>query len=182
MLTESLVLAVPGGLAGIGLAWLAVHVLDAIKPAILVRYPAISMDWRVLTFTIALLLATSLLFGIVPALSAAGIHIQEALKSAGLTHSAARGAARIRKTLVVAEIGVSLVLLIGAGLLTRSLLHLAHTELGFPSDHLLTFRINPIGPFDRDYGPFYSEVLDRLKHLPGASSAALTDRDSPQRR
>ncbi len=174
MLTESLVLAVPGGLAGVVLAWLAVHVLDAIQPAILVRYPAISMDWRVLTFTIALLLATSLLFGIVPALSAAGIHIQEALKSAGLTHSAARGAARIRKTLVVAEIGVSLILLIGAALLTRSLLHLAHTELGFRSDHLLTFRVNPIGPFDRDYGPFYSEVLDRLKHLPGASSAALT--------
>ncbi len=175
MLTESLVLAVPGGLAGIGLAWLAVHVLDAIKPAILVRYPAISLDWRVLAFTIALMLATSLLFGIVPALSAAGINIQGALKSAGLTHSAARGAARIRKTLVVAEIGVSLVLLIGAGLLVRSFLHLAHTELGFPSDHLLTFRMNAIGPMDRDYGPFYAEVLDRLQHLPMARSATLAE-------
>ena len=60
MLTESLVLALPGGAAGIGLAWLAVHMLDATKPAILVRYPAISMDWRVLAFTIALLLAASL--------------------------------------------------------------------------------------------------------------------------
>ena len=145
MLTESLVLALPGGAAGIGLAWLAVHMLDATKPAILVRYPAISMDWRVLAFTIALLLAASLLFGIVPALSAAGIHIHEALKSAGLTHSAGRGATRLRKVLVVAEIGVSLVLLIGAGLLTRSFLHLAHTELGFRSDHLLTFRVIPIG-------------------------------------
>ncbi len=173
MLTESLVLAVPGGLAGVVLAWLAVHVLDAIQPAILVRYPAISMDWRVLTFTIALLLASSLVFGIVPALSAAGIQIQEALKSAGLTHSASRGAARIRKTLVVGEIGVSLVLLIGAGLSTRSLLHLARTELGFRSDHLLTFRVNPIGPFDRNFGPFYADVLDRLKHLPMAHSATL---------
>jgi putative ABC transport system permease protein len=174
MLTESLVLAVPGGLAGIGLAWLAVHVLDATKPAILVRYPAISMDWRVLAFTIALTFATSLLFGAVPALSAAGIHIQEALKSAGLSHSGTRGASRLRKILVVAEIGVSLVLLIGAGLLVRSLVHLAHTELGFPSDHLLSFRLRPIGPFDRDYGPFYAEVLNRLQQSRVVRTATLT--------
>jgi predicted permease len=174
MLTESLVLAAPGGLAGIGLAWLAVHTLDAAKPGVLVRYPTISMDWRVLAFTIGLTLAASLLFGVVPALSAAGIHIQEALKSAGPTHSDRRGATRLRKTLVVAEIGVSLVLLIGAGLLARSFQHLAHTELGFPSDHLLTFRVNPIGRFDRNnFGPFYAEVLDRVKHLPGVSSATL---------
>jgi putative ABC transport system permease protein len=174
MLTESLVLAVPGGLAGIGLALLAVYVLDAIKPAILVRYPAISMDWRVLAFTIALTLATSLLFGVVPALSAAGIHIQEALKSAGLTHSAARGATRVRKILVVAEIGVSLVLLVGAGLLVRSFLHLAHTELGFPSDHLLTFRVSPIGAFNANYAPFYKELLERLNHLPMVRTATLS--------
>src|SRR5208282_1694461 len=80
MLTESFVLAIPGGLAGIGLAWLAVHILDAVKPDILVLYPEISMDWRVLAFTVALMLATSLLFGSVPALSAAGIHIQDALR------------------------------------------------------------------------------------------------------
>ncbi|MBV9771194.1 MAG: ABC transporter permease [Bryobacterales bacterium] len=173
MLTESLVLAVPGGLAGIALAWLAVHALNATKPAILVRYPAISMDWRVLVFTITLTLATSLLFGVIPALSAAGIHIQEALKSAGLTHSAARGATRLRKALVIAEVGVSLILLIGAGLLARSFLHLAHTELGFHSDHLLTFRVNPIGGLDRDYGPFYAQVLERLKQLPAVLTAAL---------
>jgi predicted permease len=176
MLTESAVLAVPGGLAGIGLAWLAVHFLDATKPAILVRYPTISMDWRVLAFTIALTFATSLLFGLVPALSAAGIHIQEALKSAGLAHSATRGAARLRKVLVVAELGVSLMLLIGAGLLARSFLHLARTEVGFAPDHLLTFRINPVGfSFLRNYGPFYSDILERIQHLPGVRAAAITD-------
>jgi putative ABC transport system permease protein len=173
MLAESLVLAIPGGLAGIALAWLAVHILDASKPGVLVRYPAISMDWRVLAFTIALMLATSLLFGSVPALSAAGIRIQEALKSAGLTHSASRRATRLRKILVVAEIGISLVLLIGAGLLARSFLHLAHTELGFASDHLLSFRVNPIGPIDRNYGPFYAQVLDRLKESPLVRTATI---------
>lgn len=176
MLTESLVLAVPGGLAGIGLAWLAVRVLNAVKPAILVRYPAISMDWHVLAFTLALTLATSLLFGVAPALFAAGIHIQEALKSTGLTHSSTRGATRLRKILVVAELGVSLVLLIGASLLARSFLHLAHTELGFASEHLLTFRINPVGfSFLRNYGPFYSEILDRIQHSPGVRATAITD-------
>jgi putative ABC transport system permease protein len=176
VLTESLVLAIPGGAAGIGLAWLAVHVLNAAKPAILVRYPPISMDWRVLAFTIALMLATSLVFGIIPALSASGIHIQDALKSAGLTQSAGRGATRLRKILVVAELGVSLVLLIGAGLLARSFLRMIHVQLGFPSDHLLTFRVDPVGySFDRNYGPFYTEVLGRLQHLPMVRSAALVD-------
>jgi len=176
MLTESLVLAIPGGAAGIVLAWLAVSVLNTAKPAILVRYPAISMDWRVLAFTIALMLATSLVFGIVPALSSAGIQIQDALKSAGLTQSAGRGATRARRILVVAELGVSLVLLIGAGLLARSFLRMMHVQLGFSSDHLLTFRVDPIGySFDRNYGPFYSEILDRLQHLPMVRSAALVD-------
>ncbi len=167
MLTESLVLTIPGAALGLGLAWLAVRLLNASKPAILVRYPAITMDWRVLAFTMTLMVATSVLFGVVPALSAAGIRIQDALKSAGLTHSAGRAAARTRKILVVAELGVSLVLLIGAGLLTRSFLHLAHTELGFRPDHLLTFRVNQIGlSLDRNNNSFYTEILDRVRHLP----------------
>jgi len=175
MLTESLVLAIPGGALGIGLAGLAVRLLDASKPAILVRYPAISMDWRVLGFTIGLMVATSVLFGLVPALSAAGIRIQDALKSAGLAHSAGRGAARTHRLLVVGELGLSLVLLIGAGLLTRSFLHLAHTELGFPSDHLVTFQVVQIGfSFDRNDNPFYAEILDRVRHLPMVRSAALS--------
>jgi len=176
MLTESLVLAVTGGVVGIGLAWLAVRTLDAVKPAILVRYPAISMDWRVLVFTIALLLATGVLFGMVPSLSAAGIPIQEALKSASLTHSATRTAGRLRKVLVVAELGVSLMLLIGAGLLARSFLHLAHTELGFRTDHLLTFRIRPVGfSFDHGYAPLYADILGRLQRSPMVRAAALAD-------
>ena len=173
MLTESLVLALPGGLAGIGIAWIAVRVLNAVKPAILVHHPAISMNLGVLAFTFALTVATSVLFGLTPALSAAGVRIQEALKSSNLAHSGGPGASRLRKVLVVAELGVSLVLLIGAGLLARSLLHLAHTDLGFPSDHLLTFRVNPIGPLDRNYARFYGGVLDRLLRLPMARSAVL---------
>jgi predicted permease len=173
MLTESLVLALPGGIAGIAIAWLAVDLLNATKPAVLVRYPPISIDLRVLAFTLALTLATSLLFGLAPAISAASIRIQETLKSSSLTHSAGRAATRVRKLLLVAELAISLVLLIGAGLLVRSFLHLMHTELGFRTDHLMTFRVNPIGPFERDYTRFYTAVLDRLKQLPMARSVAL---------
>ncbi len=173
MLAESLVLALPGGIAGIGIAAAAVRLLDATKPAMLVNYPVISMDFRVMAFTVALTLATSILFGIVPALSAAGTDVQAVLKAASATHTAGRRATRLRQLLVVGELAVSLVLLIGAGLLARSFLNLAHTELGFRSDQLLTFRVNPIGPFDRVYGPFYAAVLERLQQIPFVRSAAL---------
>jgi predicted permease len=173
VLTESLALAAPGGLAGIALAWLAVHVLNTVKPAILVRYPPISLDWLVLAFTAGLTLTAAILFGAAPALSAAGISIREALQCGAQTHTRGFAAARFRKSLIVAELGVSLVLLIAAGLLARTFVKLAHTALGFRSDHLLTFRVNPIGPFGQDYTRFYAEILDRLQQLPQTQSAAL---------
>jgi predicted permease len=173
VLMESLLLALPGALTGIGLSWLAVRLLNTSRPAILLRYPPVSMDLRVLGFTFSLTLGAALLFGLAPALSAAGTRIYESLKSGHLTHSAGPGASRLRKTLLVAELAVSMVLLIGAGLLTRTFLNLAHTDLGFRTDHLLTFRVNPIGPLDRDYTTFYNSVLERLQQLPGAQSAAL---------
>lgn len=173
MLTESLVLALPGGAAGAGLAWIAIRAMDWIQPTLLARYPPVSMDLRVLVFTLVLTLATALLFGLTPALSASGVYLQDALRTSGLAQSPGRGAARLRKALVVAELGLSLVLLVGAGLLARSLFQLAHAELGFSPDHLLTFRVSPIGPLDRNYAKFYEEVLDRLQQIPLASSAAL---------
>jgi predicted permease len=185
MLAESFALAVPGAAAGIVLSWLAIQLLNAAKPAILVRYPPITMDLAVLAFTFGLTAAAGVLFGMAPALSAAGTRIQDALKAAAGTHSSGRGAARLRKTLVVAELALSLMLLVGAGLLGRAFLKLAHTELGFRTENLLTFRVTPIGgPFAHDYFPFYSAVADRIKQLPMVQSAAvlmdipLSDEDS----
>ncbi|HKE26724.1 MAG TPA: ABC transporter permease [Bryobacteraceae bacterium] len=174
MLLESLLLAVPGGVAGIAVASFAVAVLNRAKPLVLDRYPAIAIDLTTLAFTLAVTLLTAVLFGIAPALSASGVRVLDALKSGGLTQSG--GALRIRRFLVVAELAVSLVLLIGAGLLVHSFLKLANVPLGFPPDHLLALRVNLVsqryatGAGQMD---FYNQVLARIRRLPMVRSAAI---------
>jgi putative ABC transport system permease protein len=174
VLGESLRVAAPGGIAGAGLAWLALYLLNRAQPAMLLPFPPIAMDWRAFAFTSGLTLTAGILFGMAPAFSSAGLRVYETLKSAAGTHSGSGG--RLRKLMVVVELGVSIVLLIGAGLLARTCLSLAQTELGFRSDHVLTFRAAPIGPFNRDNAAFYDAVLERLQQLPFAQGAAvLTD-------
>jgi predicted permease len=140
-LRASRLLAVPGGCAGSALALAAIALLNAWKPLVLDRYPPIVMDLRTLAFTVALTLITGLVFGIVPAVGVSGVKIQEALKSSSSGSGGSRGAASFRRLLVVVELGVSLVLLIAAGLLARSFLNLSRVELGFPSANLLTLRV-----------------------------------------
>lgn len=177
MLTESVILALPGGLAGIAIAYAAVTVLNAWKPLLLVRYPEISMDVSTLALTVAATLATGLIFGMAPALAAAGINIHDALKSGGQMQSGGKGATRLRQLLVVAELGVSLVLLIGAGLLFRSFVKLANTDLGFPAENLLTMRVNLVGSqYAKAAGQkaFYEDVLQRIKQLPMVRRATVS--------
>ena len=186
MLTESITLALPGGIAGVALAYLAVMGLNISKPLVLERYPAISVDFAALAFSFGLTLVTGLLFGMAPAATAARVSIHEALKSGGHMHSGGRKAAQLRRLLVAAELGVSLVLLIGAGLLARSFLSLARTDLGFPPANLLTMRVNLVGPENGGGHAaslyltgdsqlrFYDEVLERVKQLPTVSGAAVS--------
>jgi predicted permease len=177
LLTESLLLALPGGLAGAGMAALTVWLLNVTKPAILVRYPEITIDLRTLIFTFGLTLLTGLIFGLAPALSAARIDIQEALKAGGQGQSTGPRAARLRQALVVVELGVSLVLLIGAGLLARSFLKLAHTDLGFDPGRLLTLRVNLVGDrYAKAAGQvqFYDDVLERVKQNAMVKAASVT--------
>jgi putative ABC transport system permease protein len=170
---ESLALALPGGAAGVAIATLAVYVLNTLKPAVLLRYPAIALDRRILAFTFTLTFVTGVLFGLAPAFAAGRVSIQDALKAAGHAYSGSRSSARFRRMLVVAELAVSLVLLIGAGLLARSFVNLAHIELGFPPDHLLTFQVNPAGsPVAR--AQYYADALSRLQRLPMVRSAAIS--------
>jgi predicted permease len=176
MLLESVALSLPGGLAGCGIAWLAVHLLNARKPWLLVNYPPISVDARVLAFAFGLTMITAFAFGMAPAFAAARVGIHDPLKGAGRTHSGGKSVARLRRILVVAELGVSLMLLIGAGLLARSFVKLTRTNLGFPPDHLLTLRVNLA---ELSYATaarqarFYEDVLARVKQLPMVRSAAV---------
>ena len=177
VLTESLALALPGGVLGVAIAALAVAGLNHWKPLLLVRYPQIELALPVLVFTLGLTLVTGLIFGMAPAFAAAGIRIQDALKAAGHTQSGGAKATRARQLLVVAELSVSLILLIGAGLLTRSFLKLAHVDLGFRAGNLLTLRVNLAGSRyaqGERQRQFYHDVLERIRQLPMVRAAAVS--------
>jgi len=173
MLTESVVLALPGGLGGIVVAFLAVAGLNAWKPLVLINYPAIALDFPTLAATFAVTIVTGVTFGMAPALTAARLSIQDGLRGEGSSIPAARA----RKLLVMAELAVSLVLLIGAGLLVRSFVTLAQTNLGFPPERLLTLRVNLVPaqyPTGAKQVRFYDDVLERVRRLPGVREAAVT--------
>jgi len=177
MLTESLALALPGGLAGIAIAFLSVKALNTWKPLVLDRYPAIAIDLRTLAFTFVLTLATGLVFGMAPALGSARVRIQESLKAAGLAQSGSRGATRLRQLLVVVELGVSLILLIGAGLLARSFVKLARTDLGFEADTLLTMRVNLTGSrytTSASQTAYHDAIMERASQLPMVRLGAVS--------
>ncbi len=177
VLIESIVFALPGGVAGALLAMLVVNALNVFKPLALENYPPVSLDTKTMAFTFGLALLAGLLFGLAPALSTAGINVQEALKSAGPVQSGNRRAVRMRRLLVVSELGMSLVLLIGAALLMRSFLKLASVDLGFRPDNLLTLRFNltgqryATGPAQSSY---YQNVLERIERLPNVQAVAVS--------
>lgn len=171
MFGESLLLALPGAAAGLATGWLAVRALHTVRPDSLLRYPPVSLDARTLVFTLLLTVAVALCFGMASSVFAAGSG--DALQAGRLAHAGGPGPSRLRKTLLVTELALSLILVLGAGLLARAYLRLIQKEPGFRTDHLLTFRVNPAGPLDHDASPFYTAVLERLEHLPGVRSAAL---------
>ena len=177
LLTESCRLALPGGLAGVLLALAAVTVLNAVQLTALTRYPRIELDTRTLLFTLALTLLTAILAGVAPIFAANQVDLQEALKSGGHGSSGGRGARAARRLLVAGELAVSLVLLIGAGLLARSFLNLSRVDLGFPAGGLLTLRVNLTGTAymtGADQIRYYRNVLAGIEALPQVRAAAVT--------
>jgi putative ABC transport system permease protein len=177
VLTESIALAAPGGLTGILIAFSAVAALNAWKPLVLQNYPLLSLDVPTLLFTVGLALLTGLVFGTAPALAAAGINVQDGLKSTGHMQTGGRKTTRFRHLLMVAELAVTLMLLIGAGLFARSFIKLARVELGFSPDQLLSLRFNLTGSryaAAESQARFYDDVLDRIRHLPQLRHAAVS--------
>jgi putative ABC transport system permease protein len=172
LLTESAVLAAVGGTAGIGLAFLATRSLGLLTRD--PRLQSVPIDGSVLAFAAAITAATTILFGIVPAIGAARAGAAEALRS-GHRAGASRKHAFAQQTMVVVEVALCLVLLAGAGLLMRSFHRLFEVSPGFRTERLVTLRIGLPLNYDSDasVNTFYRQVQDRLSVLPGVSAATI---------
>jgi len=177
LLTESVILAIGGGALGLLLAVNGVSWLKLLLPANTPRLAAVSIDWRVLAFTAAVALLTGLIFGFAPALHASRIDLADSLKSSAQNSGAARNN-RLRSVLAVAEIAAAVVLVIGAGLLVRSLWQLSNVNPGFRAESIVTARITPndqfCGVFAR-CSNFFNSLLAQTRALPGVEDAALTN-------
>jgi putative ABC transport system permease protein len=176
MLTESIVLALLGGTLGFLLSvWVTVVLVHAV-PAGIPRLDEVSVDSRVLLFTLVLSLLTGLFFGIFPALQASQANVTDALKEGGRTGSASPGHRRLRNILVAAEVGISLVLLVGAGLMGKSLYEVIRADGGILSENVLTARFSlPDASYNDDTKRrvFFNQVTMKLKALPGVQSVGI---------
>jgi predicted permease len=172
-LAESTVLAVAGGALGIGLAWWGLHALIAAAPVDLPRLSEVHLDARVLAFS----LGTGVVFGILPALRSAAAAPFEALKSGSHTTTEARRGVRLRNMLVAAEVGLSALLLVGAGLLLGSFTRLMRVDKGFDIERVLALEISlPRAKYTKDPErvAFFDRVLEKARAMPGTMSASLT--------
>jgi putative ABC transport system permease protein len=173
LLTESTLLALAGGAIGLLLALWGVALMTKLLPRDFPRVGEITLDWRVLTFTLAAAIFTGILFGLAPSLQASNPDVQDSLKELGRGASTSRRHNRLRNLLIVGEVALSVVLLVGAGLLFRSFMQLQAVNTGFSSQQVLTARLAPAGNSyrrDSDYIAFYSQVMQRVGAVPGVSS------------
>jgi predicted permease len=174
---ESTILAAAGGVLGMLFAegilrWL-ISTRDDIP-----RADGIHMDWVVIVFALVAILGCGLLAGLIPALSSRDTQVLTTLQESGRSHSGGRGRARLRQMLLVVEVGLTVVLLIGAGLLLRSYQQLRAADLGFAQHNVLTMEMHlPKGSYrtgDQEVA-FFEELLSRVRALPGVEAAGLTN-------
>ncbi len=172
-LAESLVLGVLGAAGGLAIAWSATRALVALVPPAVVRLADIGIDLRVLAFAVAVAIATSVLFGLVPAIAVTGGRFVNAIGSAG--RGSIGGGTRARKALVMCEMALAVVLLVGAGLLMRSYHRLSGVDPGFSADHVLTFHLSlPEEKYatSASVNEFFTAYVQRLAGSPGVEIAA----------
>jgi putative ABC transport system permease protein len=176
LLTESILLSFAGAVAGLLIAGWVRQALLALRPAGLPLYNSVRTDFRVLLFTLAVSVLTGILFGLMPALRAARADVNLVLKNTSRSVTSGFGATRLRSVLVAGEIAISLILLIGAGLLIQSFFRLRNTDLGFRTDHTLTMRISiPADKYPQDgqVVAFCDRLLDKVRTLPGVERAGM---------
>jgi putative ABC transport system permease protein len=175
-LTESVLLAILGAAVGLIFAVAGLRILKTFIPDTISQANSIGIDARVLLFTAFVAVVTGLIFGLAPATQASNFNLNETLNEGGRDAVGGSKGARLRGLLVIAEVAVSFVLLIGAGLLINSFFHLRNLDPGFRADHLLTAKIDlpELKYPDQEHRiPFLDEVLRRVMALPGVQSAAI---------
>jgi len=176
LLTESISLSLMGGGAGLAISALSIFIARKMHPGNIPRLEELGMDFRVLGFTFAISILTGVVFGLAPALRASRVDLTANLKAGGkgslsgglsIRHDKARGA------LVIAELAISLPLLIGAGLLVRSFVRLANVPPGFNPQGVVSMNVGAYGPQFKDPTTriqFYQELGERISHLPGVTA------------
>jgi putative ABC transport system permease protein len=174
VLVESVILAVVGGAAGVALAHAIVQGFIAMRPTSIPRIDLLAVDWRVALFAIGVSALTAIVVGLLPAIRAAKPDLQRHLRD--VRSSGSRRAVNLRRALVVGQVAVAAVLLVGAGLLGKSLARLSAIELGFSPSQLLTMRLalpNAAYPTADAWITFHRDVAERLAALPGADAVGL---------
>jgi len=177
-LIESLLLAVMGGALGVLLAFWSMNFLIKSAPVDLPRMDEVQIDGYALAFALAISTITGLLFGVMPALRMTRIAPQEVMKTGGRSATEGIHGARLRGLLVSAEVGLSAVLLIVAGLLISSFVRVMNVDKGFPVERLLAAGLNPNGArYEKEgaRGEFYRRVVAGVQALPGVRSAGITN-------
>jgi putative ABC transport system permease protein len=176
LFTESVVLAVAGAVLGLGLASAALWVLTAVDPASLPPLAPVRLDLTVIAFTLLLAVVTTLLFGLAPALRTLHVDLVESLRDGGQHATLGHRRQRLRGTLVVVEVALAVVLVIGAGLMIRTLAALGDIDLGFNPDRVLTMRVTISGVKYRtneNVVYFFDELQKRVNALPGVEAAGI---------
>jgi predicted permease len=178
LLTESVVLAGLGGIVGIFLAEAGIYFVKAFGPSSIPRLSETSLDLRVLAFALGLTLLTGILFGLAPAFGATRENLVDPLKAGGQRSGSSPAAQRARNFLLVSQIALAMVLVIAAGLLTRTFYRLLSVDPGFHPAHALTFELTLPASKYSDQAHIvsvYQEVLRHLQALPGVQSAGVTE-------
>src|SRR5262245_46370420 len=175
LLTESVLLASLGGALGVVFAFWGKRALAALADRDTSFLPAeidLSINWRVLAFTVVVSMLTGILFGLAPALRATGLDLATAIKQGRRSTGAV---SRLSQGLVVLQVALSLLLLVGAGLFIRTLYNLQRVNLGFNQENLLLFAVNPLqgGYKDERLRQFYQQLSARLDNLPGVRAATF---------
>lgn len=174
MLSESLVLAAAGGVLGLALASVGIDLLLALQPEDLPRIDAVRIDGTVLAFTLAATAAAALIFGLIPAYQVSGVELTSSLKERG-REAASPGQRLLRSGVVVVEVALSVVLLIGTGLMVRSFIELQSVHPGYDAQGVLTFGLSLPGaryPEGPDRANFQRQLVQRLEALPGVEAVS----------